>query len=182
MLKKKHFKNVQNKSYKVNGKEIWHSRSVALVYTYMIQIGDSKFVLLCKRGQSLNDAFKWCLPCGYLDWNETLIQGAQREVWEETGLDIFVTQSGRKKLIKSFHGTPWRIQDSPDTDRQNISIHFGKLESADRLPFVTNRNSEWDGTNYEILKVKWVNVNDLKNYSLAFNHDSVIRSFMIKTS
>lgn len=34
---------------------------------------------------------KWNIPAGYLDCNETLIQGAIREIKEETGCDVELT-------------------------------------------------------------------------------------------
>jgi len=30
----------------------------------------------------------WCLPCGYIEWDENFLQAAHREVEEETGLRI----------------------------------------------------------------------------------------------
>jgi ADP-ribose pyrophosphatase YjhB (NUDIX family) len=42
--------------------------------------------------QQRADDGKWCLPCGWVEPNETTDQGAVREAKEETGLDVRVIQ------------------------------------------------------------------------------------------
>lgn len=44
-------------------------------------------VLLVKRGQQPNEG-EWAIPGGKLKWGETLKQGAEREILEETGVTI----------------------------------------------------------------------------------------------
>jgi 8-oxo-dGTP pyrophosphatase MutT (NUDIX family) len=45
--------------------------------------------LIEKRGNKpdLDSKGKWCLPCGYLDWDESGSDAARRELWEEVGLE-----------------------------------------------------------------------------------------------
>lgn len=45
-------------------------------------------VLLGKRAPGSFQAGKWCLPCGYLEFDEDFITAARREAKEETGLII----------------------------------------------------------------------------------------------
>ena len=45
-------------------------------------------ILLMERA----DGSGWCLPCGFVEPNETPVEGIIREVREETGLEIKVTQ------------------------------------------------------------------------------------------
>lgn len=45
-------------------------------------------VLLGKRSDSSFLAGKWCLPCGYIEYNEDFLTAAAREVREETGLEV----------------------------------------------------------------------------------------------
>lgn len=45
---------------------------------------DDGRILLVKRA----DNGTWCLPCGWLDSNESPAEGAVREAWEETGLRV----------------------------------------------------------------------------------------------
>ena len=44
-------------------------------------------VLLVKRGRSPHEG-EWAIPGGKLRWGETLQQGAEREILEETGITI----------------------------------------------------------------------------------------------
>jgi ADP-ribose pyrophosphatase YjhB (NUDIX family) len=57
-----------------------------------------------------SDGSGWCLPCGFVDPNETPAEGIVREVREETGLEVVV-----KRLVGVFtrkpspqHG-PWTV-------------------------------------------------------------------------
>lgn len=45
-----------------------------------------KALLLGKRKGSY--AGKWCIPCGYVDYDEDVRTAARRECYEETGLDV----------------------------------------------------------------------------------------------
>ncbi|HBF38348.1 MAG TPA: NUDIX hydrolase [Firmicutes bacterium] len=45
-------------------------------------------VLLCKRGPGNFQSGKWCLPCGFMEFDEDYLMAARREVKEETGLDV----------------------------------------------------------------------------------------------
>lgn len=54
-------------------------------------------ILLMER----SDGSGWCLPCGFVEPNETPIEGVIREVREETGLEIAV-----KRLVGVFTRKP----------------------------------------------------------------------------
>ena len=56
------------------------------VVTGAIPIWNGK-ILLARRGIEPRKGF-WNIPCGFLELNETLEEGALREVKEETGVDI----------------------------------------------------------------------------------------------
>lgn len=49
---------------------------------------DEGHILLVRRA----DNGRWCLPCGWMEPNETTAQTAVREVKEETGLDVSIVQ------------------------------------------------------------------------------------------
>lgn len=56
----------------------------------------------------------WCLPCGYVDWDESIHQAVIREVWEETGINV------DKEEYSMYH-----VNDNPNNDGlQNITFHF----------------------------------------------------------
>ncbi len=55
-----------------------------------VLIIENQHVLLGKRGPDSFAAGKWCLPCGYIEYNEAFLTAALREVKEETGLTIAI--------------------------------------------------------------------------------------------
>jgi 8-oxo-dGTP diphosphatase len=53
-----------------------------------VLIIENNSVLLGKRSGGSFAEGKWCLPCGYIEYNEDFLTTAVREVTEETGLEI----------------------------------------------------------------------------------------------
>ncbi|MCC5910253.1 MAG: NUDIX domain-containing protein [Clostridiaceae bacterium] len=63
-----------------------------------IVIKDKK-VLLGKRKGSYEG--QWCIPCGYLEWDEDVYDGVVREFYEETGLKVKVKEV--YSVLSNFH-------------------------------------------------------------------------------
>jgi ADP-ribose pyrophosphatase YjhB (NUDIX family) len=57
-------------------------------------------VLLGKRGQGSYNPGRWCLPGGYIEYEEDFLTAGIREVKEETGLDIRVI--GILSVVSNF--------------------------------------------------------------------------------
>ena len=55
-----------------------------------VLVADNDLVLLGRRAPGTFLAGQWCLPCGYIEFDEDFITAGKREVKEETGLDIAV--------------------------------------------------------------------------------------------
>ncbi len=53
----------------------------------IIVVRKDEFVL-CRRRERTFKGGKWCLPCGFVEYNEDYLTAAVREVKEETGLDV----------------------------------------------------------------------------------------------
>lgn len=53
-----------------------------------VLITENHSVLLGKRSGGSFAEGKWCLPCGYIEYNENFLTAAVREVKEETGLEV----------------------------------------------------------------------------------------------
>jgi ADP-ribose pyrophosphatase YjhB (NUDIX family) len=56
-----------------------------------VLITDGDRFLLCRRRPEVLEGGKWCLPCGYVEYDEDFLTAARREVQEETGLVVEIT-------------------------------------------------------------------------------------------
>lgn len=170
------FSNKPNSSINLGGVTHWLSRHVACVGVVVAKYRDEYYVLLSKRGsKSFDYSGYWNLPCGYLDYNETIQECAVREIYEETGL--FTPDIPTESIINNYMDFPYYINSDPSANRQNVSMYFGLVfESKYGLPELSDENSE-DG---EVEKLKWVNVRgELHTYTkFAFNHDVRINEFL----
>lgn len=115
------FNNTENPCFtsEETGKKFWHSRSMAVCVRFRVKTGEGEFKhLVTKRGDKVSNTGKYCFPCGYVDRDETLVQAAQRELYEETG--IFMSD------INSFE--LYEVMDIPDRDElQNVTFHYDVL-------------------------------------------------------
>lgn len=183
------FTNLPNNAIRAtDGQTYWHSRScavVAEVLIYSIQT-QTWSVLLGQRGTATPD-FQgfWGLPCGYLDWNETLCDAVVREVWEECGLylpslsqhpDFIASNSSLVTTTANFSDTPWHIADSPQSSRQNISFHYAVLLvfKGQTLPELSNQHAD----DNEVTALAWIPVTQALQMTLAFNHTDRLATYL----
>jgi len=120
-------KNFQVTSVEDGGK-YWISRSIAVCAILLIRgiSGDSWF-LLQRRGPDCPDFVGcWSHTCGYLDYDESIVEALKRELYEELGI----------KLPETVKIIPYGINDK-DGGRQNVThrfiielpeIHLGKID------------------------------------------------------
>lgn len=153
---------------KNTGREYWISRSIAVLGVVKgVDMYGEMYILAEQRGIGTPDpeyVGKWCLPCGYLDFDETCKQAIAREVAEETGVNI---HPDNFELIA--------INDNPSEDkRQNITFRFRtELEGYISDFELTNKFSETD----EVMNIKWINIKNIDNYKWAFNHNKIIKQW-----
>lgn len=145
---------------KETGREYWISRSVAVVtFVFGYDKYEQEYILAEQRGPGTPDPeFRgcWCMPCGYVDFDETIEEAATREVFEETGLKI---DSEDWNILS--------INSDPKSDkRQNITIRLESVVNGIEDVKLTSKYSELD----EVSDLKWIPVDNINDYKWAFNH------------
>ena len=108
-------------------------------------------ILLVKRAENLYlEPGKWTIPGGFLGRDESAESGAVREVLEESGCEVEITD-----LIR-VNSDP----DRPKEDRQNVDIVY-----AAKLV------KQSDNHDHEVSEVAWFDKNSLPDKSeFAFDH------------
>ena len=127
-----------------NGNEQWISRStvvIPVVFRLDEKTGDI-YTLVEKRGPAVSHPGEWCCPCGYIDWDETLEEACQREVREETGLNL---------NLKNIMFTA--VASNPKSSNQSIDLWY-MCWTEDGQDFDLSKVETSD----EILDVKWLKV------------------------
>lgn len=139
----------------------WISRSMAAVGIVIAYNGMNRYILAGKRGPGCPDEVgKWALPCGYLDYDESLEECISRETKEETGIEI---DSRKWQLIK--------IESDPKKDkRQNVTVRFGCILN-NNFPLICYKPNE------EVVDVNLIKVSEINNYDWAFNHKELIKLY-----
>ena len=97
---------------------------------------DGKFLLVQEAKEKCKG--KWNIPAGHLDANETIFEGAKREVFEECGCKVEISgvlQIGNKVM----------------TDNSWVGIIFSTKLLEDNIKFDKN----------EILDVKWFSYEEI---------------------
>ena len=126
-----------------NGNECWISRStvvIPIVFRLNEKTGDI-YTLVEKRGPAVSHTSEWCCPCGYLDWDEDFQDACQREVREETGLEL--------DKDKIFFVT---VDTNIHSNNQSIDLWY--MCWADGKDFDKSKIETSD----EVLDVKWMKV------------------------
>ena len=153
------------------GREYWISRSVCVVILVIAEYNDDIVVLATQRGVGTPDpeyVGTWCMPCGYVDYDESCEEAASRELFEETGLKF---SSDMFKLVS--------VNSNPKSDkRQNISFRY-LLDLSDYsleqlCEQLTSTNSEPD----EVSEIRFISLSQISDYKWAFNHQQLCREIL----
>ncbi len=165
-----------------DGRVIFLARSTAVVVCIICITDGVPHVLMVERGTAVDKSGKWCMPCGYLDWDETLYDAVIREPFEETGFDL--TSIPEDSFIYRDKDMPHHIVSSPKENRQNVAHIFGvvfrgSLPKLDPSVAVSTK---------EVEQAEWVKLDTIPkqdeiensplNGMFAFEHDKRIHAFV----
>ena len=151
------------------GQEFWYSRACAATHFVFCKNTEGKWCILAnKRGIGTPD-FQgfWNASCGYLDFNESGEQCAQRETYEETGLFVPLEE------IKF-----WNVNTHPSANKQNVTLRYVSVlhdKNCDTFKMATDNSEE-----NEVAEIKWIPIDEVENYGWAFNHKEIILSVFNK--
>lgn len=172
---------MKNFPVKVDGKEYWISRSIAVcVFVFKIK-GNKLYALIERRGKGAADEQgKLCTCSGYLDFNECDREATTRELMEECG---FIAKEERLQFMY--------INSDPKADkRQNVTIHYVYFakgnEDFNEKKAIGGEVDEvadvkWmDIGNFDKDKVLYVNIYDIMAEDWAFNHDHIMIDHLSK--
>lgn len=153
-------------------------RSTAIVGIVFAVTMGGIYILITKRSKKMYDEpGKYCMPCGYLDWDETRHEAMIREVYEETSLYL---PDYDNYLVYNNNNEPIIIKDNPVSNkRQNVSHIYltvldfteAMLEFPSAIEAFTCKETAW---------VKWMKYETFlatqQDYEWAFNHDETIKN------
>lgn len=145
---------------------VWLSRSVAVVGAVILLCKGKYYVLITRRSENMPDEpNRWCLPCGYLDWDETTYEATIREIYEESHLNL--------NLAYKMHAYPnLHIDSSCKNEKQNVSIISAFLIESDEFPDVEVTEETND--------VAWCDYTSVYDRNLAFRHWEVVQLAITK--
>jgi len=180
------FNNKPNILYSINTEyddniQVWDSRSVAVNGVILIDVANNEdsslYVLVNKRGPYGDFPDLWNLPAGYLDKNETGPEAFVRETWEECGLNLYKLQEDALMINERHLDQPWNVETDPSVNRQNISLRYGLYTTQYYFPSLSTDYNDIPG---EVIDPRWIPVNIIDKYEWAFNHDRVIKNYLLK--
>lgn len=175
------FKNRQNICHKIDGRDVWESRSVAVVGVIIIYRNGIPYVLVSRRGPNSADyQGKMNLVAGYLDWDESGTEALSREAWEETGFDLTEHLETLDVIRRADLTQPWSVTTRPGENHQNVTLRYGvcfHIPKDSEFPSLTTEHNEIEG---ECEDPQWMALELVGEYEWAFNHDRVILDYYNK--
>lgn len=162
---------MKNFEFEHEGKKLWYSRSLAcsLIILRIDQSGkkDSE-LLITKRGSGCEfGAGLWCIPGGFIDFDEDAKQCTVRETFEETGIDI--SEYIDKIEIKM-------LDSSPNKTRQSMCAYHMLI--IDRHKTKDWKFSTENSEPNEVSNIKWIKIKDIDNYKWLSNQREYLKKLL----
>lgn len=173
------FKNKENTCYTIikdgREKQIWNSRSCAMVAVVLGMFEKEIYALTIKRSEVMDFPNLYAVVSGYFDWNESALEALDREIYEETSL--YLPELNKYEIHKDPEESPFFVNTNPKENRQNISLSYCVIYNFLKVGLPKNIENY---KNKEVSLVKWMNIKDIDNYKWAFNHDERIKLALSK--
>lgn len=143
------------------GKTLYSGRYTGVSAIIIAETSNGNYILANRRGKGTSDEKGlWNMPGGFLDGNESGIEGISREVAEECGIYI---EPSKFKLIEVLTN-PKRCNNCNVILRHLVildkKIEIGKLQEG--------------GEKDEVADVQWINLQEVDNYKWAWLHKQII--------
>ncbi len=122
----------------------------------LMVVDGSGRVLILQRQHGTHSAGAWCLPGGKVDYGETVEHAAQKELVEETGLEI-------KRLRFLFYQDSLPLE--PGT-MHCINFYF-ECEASGALVLAEAESSAF----------AWIGPKDLAGFDIRFRNDDALRRY-----
>lgn len=145
---------MKNEPVTIDGQTRWLSRSLAAVCYVFANIDGNICILANKRGPGTKERpqsnpGKWNAPSGFLDYDETIEECACREVYEETGVQIY-----------PYMLTLRALDSDPSRNAQTVLARFTCLLNDAKSVELTNKHAEEN----EVDEIKWIPIHEIRNY------------------
>ncbi len=122
---------------------LWHNPVVGVA----VIIVQDHYIVLARRARGVYKG-AWCIPCGYVEYDEDVREAAQREFQEETGLlvdvgEVYAVHSNFHNPASHsvgiwFRGTVRSGTMRPDDDVDQVA-YVSLQQLPDNLAFPTDR-------------------------------------------
>lgn len=146
----------------------WKSRSIAS--TVVVMSEENLTFLVTKRGPGCPDNIgKYVFSCGYLNWGETVRDGAIREVYEETGLRV----EPEEMMCAGWN-------DLPSENRENVTFRWLALVSPGRLDSLSTDSEQRGGEAEECSEIRTMTYQEIleRKDEFAFGHADLAKTIV----
>jgi ADP-ribose pyrophosphatase YjhB (NUDIX family) len=151
---------VKNLTKVVHGDRIGKEGKLRLGCSAVLFSEDRQQVLLTRR----SDNGQWCLPGGMIDPGESVAEGCEHEVFEETGLKVRVVR------LTGIYSNPNRLTVYPDGNKAHVIV----------LNFEVEKVSGELGLSDETMEVKFFFVDEAEHMDLFHDHAEHIHDTLIE--